>query len=138
MSYERLRLQISNKFISDWSGSNLNRVVFGKDSEPLSIGVVGDDSAPWFRLSFSILENENAEIGTGFQRATGIITLQIFTRAFSGDKVSLQLVDEFSDVFENKQFGDVTCYAPEVVVPGREGNSFQTNAKVLFEYEVFS
>ena len=118
MSYDTLREVLSERMIAEWSGTSLDRVVHGDNRSPLSI-----DDGPWVRLSYSITSNVNAEIGTGFQRASGIITVQIFTEEKAGEKQSLDLVDGVAAVFQNKNFNRVECFATYPLKIVRTGNN---------------
>lgn len=142
MNFDELRKAITNRFMANWAGTDLSRVVYGDNSAPLNTADDDLNNGAWCRLSFSVVDCMNAAVGTDFQRAIGIISLQIFTKLNSGEKQSLDLVKSFADVFENKQFNGVTCYVVSPVTVGRSktatGESYQKNAKVRFEFDEIS
>lgn len=133
MSFEALRSAIYNRFNDNWSGTALSRVAWGDNRSPLNV-----NDGDWVRISYSVTRNQNAEIGRGFQRSEGIITVQIFVPAFSGERGANLLADEVATIFQNKQFNGVTCYTMTPIVVGRNGDAFQLNARVDFEYNIFS
>ena len=133
MSMELLRQAFSTKMVADWAGTDIERVQFGDNDSPFST-----EDGSWVRLTFSVFDNENAELGKTFQRANGIIDVQCFTEKNSGEKEAMILADAVAAVFQNKNFDGVSCYVVSVTKPGVDGDSYQINARARFKYDVFS
>lgn len=131
---EDLRIAIEGKFISEFNYLEEDKIDLGANSDftpPI-------DGLPWCRLTHTILKNDNAQIGTAFQRAIGIITVQCFTKVKTGEKVSNEILAAVGEVFQNKNFSGVECFALTPVRVGTVKNWYQVNAKIDFIYSVFS
>ena len=133
MSVDTLRKAISDRVTANWTVTSLNRVVHGDNRPPLNT-----EDGTWIRVSFNIIKKENASVGTDFQRSRGFINFQIFTLPKIGDKTALSIVDHVESIFQNANFNGVRCYACQPISVGERENSYQLNARVEFEYDVFS
>ena len=131
---DNLRSTIEAKFKAEWSATPAANIDFGDNSFSFETPI----SSSWVRLSINIIDNVNAEIGTKFQRASGIITVQCFTKIGIGEKDSNSLMDSAIAIFQNKSFNGINCYAMVPVKIGAQDNWFQQNAKFNFTYDIFS
>jgi len=119
--------------VSAWTATPLNRIMHGDNRTALDA-----NTAPWVRLNYVVYSNNNAEIGTGFQRVRGVIVVQIFTTSNTGEKQASEIADDVISVFQNKNFGGVTTYATKITKLGKRGDEYQLNAEVDFKYDIFS
>jgi hypothetical protein len=131
---ENLRIAIEGKFLSEFNYFDESQIDLGANSDftpPV-------DGSPWCRITHTILNNVNAQLGHGFQRAIGIITVQCFTKVKTGEKVSNEILGAVGEVFQNKDFSGVSCKTLTPVRVGTVNNWYQMNAKIDFTYDVFS
>ena len=133
MSYETLRKNIATHFAANFTALSSDRIIYGDNRPGLNI-----NDGNWVRVSFTILDSNNAQVGTDFQRNDGLITVQIFTPARKGEKAALELVDAVKAVFENKAFNGIKCYTCYPAAVMSEGDQYQINAKTKFEYDIFT
>lgn len=128
MSFDALRVAVTNRFNAEWSGSN---VAYGAnhDFDPPA-------TETWVRLNVVPFDTENAAVGKDFQRTSGEIVVQCFAPRFSGEKVLNDMVDEVRDIFQNQGFSGVDCLATKLVNVGVSGDWYQFNANTEFRYDV--
>lgn len=133
MSFEALRKAVADKFIAEWTATEITKVDFGGNQEftPPVNGV-------WVRLNINPFLTENAEIGDNFQRTEGLIVVQCFAVKNTGEKELFELVDAATLLFQNQNFDSVRCYATSAIRVGESGNWYQFNASTVFQYDVFS
>lgn len=96
------------------------------------------DKSPWLRSTINILDGQNAEIGTKFQRIIGDFVIQCFDGEGKGEKNVNEAIDELVKVFQNKSFSSVNCFVVVPVTVGKSSGWFQRNAKIRFTYNIFS
>jgi hypothetical protein len=133
-AFNDLRNAFNNRFKANWNATDQNKVVYGANRAKLK----AEQGAPWVRLAHNILNGNNAQVGIGFQRYKGILTLQIFCHPLDGDKVWSDLADAFAAIFQNKSFNGVVCYVAIPVHVGQKDEEYQVNVKIDFEYEVYT
>lgn len=132
---ENLRILIEKRFINEWDGTPISSVDFGLNGEFDQDQVELDK---WVRIYHTIQYTENAEVGTRFIKARGIITVQCFTEKNSGEKESNILSNKAIKIFQNKNFDGLNCFTGTPVNLGVIGNWFVKNAKIDFVYNVFT
>lgn len=87
----------------------------------------------WIRAVLIPTTTENVSLGGLSKRYNGIFWIQIFSRLTLGTKLAYDIAEEIEDLFSNKIFGEVICYASEITRTGNEGKGwFQLNVKTPF------
>jgi Bacteriophage related domain of unknown function len=133
MSSEAIRKAVTTAFVNGWTATPQTRVVYGSNVQPDF-----DDSDPWIRVSVFESNVANAEIGTNYQRFTGLVTVQCFVRHGIGDKAVTRLVDAVRALLQNKDLSGVFCMETVARMVGVSGNWYQANADTPYIYDVFS
>ncbi len=126
---------IENKFRDEWVFTDDEHIDYGMNDNSFS---PPKDFTPWVRVYFTTLHNDNAEIGTHFQRAKCILTVSCFVKDGIGEKISNEMLGEASAIFQNKNFNGVQIFAMTPVKLNPKNGWFQQNAKFDFLYDVFS
>ena len=80
----------------------------------------------------------NAQVGGDMQRSIGEILVQCFVPINTGEKQLNVMCDAARTIFQNQNFGGVSCFATSINRIGATGNWYQFNASTAFQYDVFS
>ena len=133
MSIVSLEKAVYDKFTAEWTETPEAEIDFGSNGSHTP-----KDETPWCRIVVNVVDTENAEVGTGFQRNTGYIVVQCFTPIKSGGLKASQMADAVQSIFQNSDFSGVKTYATTSRDVGQSGNWFQKNSQTRFTYDVFS
>ena len=134
-TYEQANELMSQLFVSTWQPTGHAFQIENKRfNRPTN--------APWAR--FSIRPNDGAQgtlgpIGTSrrFDRE-GDAVVQIFVPQKTGTRVTNQLVGVIVDAFEGARIAGSTVRFPSAIVRtiGQDGNWFQTNVEIQFQFDI--
>lgn len=132
---EDLRISIETKFKNEFDLIPQQYIDYGDTEKSFNKPT---DKSPFCRVSINIITTENAELGTKFQRVRGVLTVQCFTQAGTGEKKSNLLTGKVGDIFQNKNFDSIQFFTMEPVKVGNDSGWFQQNANLDFLFDVFS
>lgn len=136
MSYATLRTAVEGRFSSNWTYTAI--AWQNKTFDPSNKDDLGafDINLPWVRITINNGDSDQASIENNpLKRATGIISVQVFTNPNTGGGLSDTYVDNVAAIFEDQSFGGVICQATSKRFVGQSGDWYQVNANTTFSFD---
>lgn len=107
MSLLSIKKAIEDRFIANWTGTNLDSNVRFENTE-----FTPQSGEEWVSLDIVWANSQNAAIHTNLDtRRNGFIIIDAYAMADQGSRGAIALVDEANSIFENQQFNNIQCLA---------------------------
>lgn len=135
MTLEDARIAITERFDALWDQDDAEASFEG---EPFTPKREDGEEEPWIRIFVrhqAAKQRTMASIGFRKFKNVGVIAAEIYTGRAKGTRLSDQLADKVSAIFQGESFGGVRCYASTKREGGTIGSYLLMNVSTAFDYD---